>query len=221
VSSYTYSADGTLLIQRDAASNQDTLHLPWGEEVYLNTGNGTLSGNRYITAAPDGISIVHASSGAITYGLADTQHTATTDVAASNLAVTNRYYDPYGNPRGTTPSTWADPHAYLGEPQDSTTGLDLLGARQYDPTTGRFLSVDPVLESGDQRQMNGYSYGADDPVNETDPTGAMPSPGGPSCSSPQDCQTQKIRVAEVSIMLGIWHFLRTRSAGAVEAARAQ
>ena len=173
VSSYVYSADGTLLVQHDQASDQNTLYLPYGEEIYLNTGNGTLTGNRYITASPDGITIVHASSGAITYELTDTQHTATTDVAASNLAVINRYYDPYGNPRGTTPTTWADPHAYLGEPQDSITGLDLLGARQYDPTTGRFLSVDPVLESGDQRQMNGYSYAGDNPVDGTDPNGTM------------------------------------------------
>jgi RHS repeat-associated protein len=173
VSSYTYSADGTLLVEHDQASEQDTLYLPYGEQIYLNTGNGALTGNRYITASPDGITIVHASSGAITYELTDTQHTATTDVAASNLAVTNRYYDPYGNPRGTTPATWADPNAYLGQPQDTTTGLDLLGARQYDPTTGRFLSVDPVLEAGDQRQMNGYSYAGDNPVDSTDPTGTM------------------------------------------------
>ena len=90
-------------------SDQNTLYLPYGEEIYLNTGNGALTGNRYITAPPDGITIVHSSSGAITYEPTDTQHTATTDVAASNLAVTNRYYDPHGNPRGTTPTTWADP----------------------------------------------------------------------------------------------------------------
>jgi len=170
-STYLYDAGGTLLLQHDPASNQATLYLPFGEEIYLNTGNGAITGNRYITASPDGTTIVHAGSGAISYEATDAHHTATVEIAAANLAVTNRYYDPYGNPRGTVPTTWPDSHSYLGQPQDQTTGLDLLGARQYDPATGRFLSVDPVLESGDQRQMNGYSYSGDNPVNSSDPNG--------------------------------------------------
>jgi len=178
VSSYLYDASGNLLLQHDQASNQTTLYLPFGEEITLNTGSGTITGNRYITASPDGITIVHASSGVISYELSDRLHTATTEVAASNLAVTNRYFDPYGNPRGTVPTSWPDQHSFLGQPQDRTTGLDLLGARQYDPTTGRFLSVDPVLEVGDQRQMNGYAYSADDPVNGSDPTGMLFDGGG-------------------------------------------
>ena len=190
-SSYLYSADGSLLIQKDQADNQNILYLPYGEEIYLNTGNGTVTGNRFITASPDGVTIVHASSGAITYEAGDTHRTETVAVNASTLAVTNRYCDPFGNTRGTTPNTWPDAHSFLNQPKDATTGLDLLGARQYDPANGRFLTVDPVLESGDQRQMNGYSYGADDPINEADPTGQMPGRGGPPCGSPSDCQTQE------------------------------
>ncbi|MGN5380522.1 RHS repeat domain-containing protein [Streptomyces lasalocidi] len=63
------------------------------------------------------------------------------------MAVTRRYFDPYGNPRGPQPTTWADNHGYLGKPADPTTGLNLLGARNYDPVQGRFLTADPLMEA--------------------------------------------------------------------------
>ena len=86
---------------------------------------------------------------------------AETTIDANSLAVTRRYYDPYGNPLGTQPGTWISPdenHGLLGQPTDPGTGLDLLGARDYDPSEGRFLSPDPVFEAGDPNQMGGYTY---------------------------------------------------------------
>jgi RHS repeat-associated protein len=169
--SYTYAADGTLLLQRNPASKQTILYLPFGEEIHLDTGTGAVSGLRYYTDSPDGVAVVRSSSGSVGYELTDTMKSATSTVNASTLAVTRRYFDPYGNPRGSVPTSWPDQRGYLDQPQDSTTGLSLLGARNYDPTLGRFLSVDPLLENGDARQMNGYSYAADNPVNSSDPTG--------------------------------------------------
>jgi RHS repeat-associated protein len=120
---------------------------------------------------PDGIAIVRSSSSAVFYELADTLKTATTTVNMSSLALATRYYDPCGVPRGASPVSWPDQHGYLGKSVDPTTGLGLLGARQYDSALGRLLSVDPVLEQGDSHQMNGYSYNGDDPVNSSDPAG--------------------------------------------------
>ncbi len=54
-------------------------------------------------------------------------------------------------------------------------GLEVLGARVYDPTTRGFLSVDPldpVIGSG--WSGNPYSYAGNDPVHATDPTGLRP-----------------------------------------------
>ena len=183
-STYTYDASGTLLVQADPAADQTILYLPWGEQLTLDTGNGQVTGDRYYTESPDGLVIVRSSDGTITYEGDTPQGTATLEVNAATLAYTFRYYDPYGNLRGAPPTSWPDQHSYLGKPQDPTTGLDLLGAREYDPATGRFLSVDPQLEVGDQRQMNGYSYGADDPVNGTDPTGQRWLPPAGGCNGP-------------------------------------
>jgi len=55
----------------------------------------------------------------------------------------------------------------LGKPADATSGLNLLGARNYDPVTGRILSVDPLFESDDPNQMGGYGYAAGNPVSGT------------------------------------------------------
>lgn len=167
--SYVYDANGTLLAQHDPT--QTIVYLPFGEELHRVTATGAVSGLRYFTRSPDGVVVARSSSGAVSYELTDKLATATTSVAASGLAVTRRYVDPYGDPRGPVPASWPDQHAYLGRPADPSTGLDLLGARDYDPVTGRFLSVDPIVETGDPRQMNGYTYNADNPVNGADPTG--------------------------------------------------
>ncbi|RZU46275.1 RHS repeat-associated protein [Streptomyces sp. BK022] len=72
-------------------------------------------------------------------------------------------YDEYGNPEGETA---AARYGWLGTAQrsaDSVTGAVLMGVRLYDPTAGRFLSVDPVLGGND----DAYVYPAD-PVNQLD-----------------------------------------------------
>ena len=170
-SDYLYDADGNLLIQRDPGTT--TLYLDNGaEELQLNTSANTVSGTRYYSE-PDGTTVVRSSAGPLTYELGNQQGTSTETINAATLAVTRRYYDPYGNPRGSVPSSWADNRGFLNQPADATTGLDLLGARQYDPVTGRFLSVDSVFEAGDPRQMGGYSYAADNPASGSDPEGTM------------------------------------------------
>ncbi|MDN3263470.1 DNRLRE domain-containing protein [Streptomyces sp. CSDS2] len=71
--------------------------------------------------------------------------------------------DEYGNPRISQPATR---YNWLGAKQRSSetiTGATLMGARLYNPTTGRFLSIDPVYGGGDNR----YGYPGD-PVNQYD-----------------------------------------------------
>ncbi|MGW4806925.1 RHS repeat-associated core domain-containing protein [Kitasatospora sp. NPDC004272] len=168
-SGYLYDANGDLLIQRGPTGT--VLYLFGGaEQLTLDSTGQTVSGlRRYHN--PDGTTIVRSSSGTVTYQPANPQGTAQLQVDATTLAVTRRSFDPYGNPRGTQPSVWADNRGYLGKPADTTTGLDLLGARHYDPVLGRFLTADPVFEAGDPNQMGGYSYAGDNPVGGSDPNG--------------------------------------------------
>ena len=186
-SSYTYDASGNLLEQTSstgASAQTRILYLFGGaEQITQNVPNKSWTALRNY-AAPDGTTITRTSAGTLTYQIANAQGTAETAIDASSLAVTRRYYDPYGTPRGTAPATWIstdENHGYLGQPTDASSGLDLLGARNYDPTTGRFLSPDPVFEVGDPNQMGGYTYAADNPSTGSDPTGRearMPLPEG-------------------------------------------
>ncbi|MFJ2778805.1 ricin-type beta-trefoil lectin domain protein [Kitasatospora sp. NPDC087315] len=171
-SRYLYDASGGLLLQR--GPDGTVLYLFGGAEQLTLSADGTnLSGNRYYHQ-PDGTTAVRSSSGALTYQLSNPQNTATVQFDTTTKAFTRRAFDPYGTPRGPVPTSWADNRGYLGKPVDSSSGLNLLGARNYDPALGRFLTVDPVLMAGDPNQMGGYTYADNDPINLTDPNGLWP-----------------------------------------------
>jgi RHS repeat-associated protein len=182
-SSYTYDAAGNLIVEADPG--KVTYFADGGaEEIIYNTAASpaTVTAARFYPA-PDGTVVVRSSSAVISYETGNQQGTAQESVTASTQAITRRYYDPYGSPVGAVPVSWPDGNGFLGRPADPATSLDLLGARQYDAATGRFLSLDPVLEAGDPSQMGGYSYAADNPASGSDPTGLTPGiprpdPGG-------------------------------------------
>jgi RHS repeat-associated protein len=95
-------------------------------------------------------------------------------VDATTQAVTRRYTKPFGETRGAAPSAWPDDKGFLGKPTDADTGLTHIGTREYDPATGRFLPVDPVLAPDDHESLNGYAYANNTPVTLADPTGLRP-----------------------------------------------
>ncbi|MEV7677988.1 RHS repeat-associated core domain-containing protein [Streptomyces sp. NPDC088341] len=66
--------------------------------------------------------------------------------------------DPFGVARKKNAS-WLSHKGYIGGEDDNSTGLVQLGAREYDPRTGRFISPDPVLDIADPVQMNGGGGG--------------------------------------------------------------
>jgi RHS repeat-associated protein len=79
-------------------------------------------------------------------------------------------YDAWGVPADPAPANTAT-HRYTGKwnkDYDATAGVVLMGARLYDPSLGRFYSVDPV----DGGSLNGYDYAGQDPVNGYDLNGA-------------------------------------------------
>ncbi|WP_206685986.1 RHS repeat-associated core domain-containing protein [Kribbella qitaiheensis] len=79
--------------------------------------------------------------------------------------------------------TWSDTHGFLGKPEDKTTGLHHVGAREYDPTTGRFLSVDPLLDLTDPQSLLAYAYANNNPASLSDPNGTCAlMEGESSCS---------------------------------------
>jgi RHS repeat-associated protein len=167
-SNYTYDADGALLITADPGST--TLYLD-DEELALS--GGTVTGTRYYSIGDTTVATLTGAT-SVAYLIGDQQGTTTVAISASDLAVTRRYYDPYGNPIGTTPSSFpTGEKGFVGGADDTATGLTDLGAREYQPATGSFISADPILTPYDPQDLNAYAYAADNPATEADPTGAL------------------------------------------------
>ncbi|MFB8167419.1 RHS repeat-associated core domain-containing protein [Kitasatospora purpeofusca] len=165
---YVYDADGSQLVRRNPGKT--TINLANGDELVYDTVTKSLTASRYYSI-PGGITLVRQGGNVLTYQFADHHGSNSLAINARTLAENRRPTDPFGNPRGTQPSIWAGDHGFVGGTKDDITGLTNLGARQYQPTTGRFLSLDPVLDAGDPQQWNGYAYSENDPVNKSDPSG--------------------------------------------------
>ncbi|PBC75794.1 RHS repeat-associated protein [Streptomyces sp. TLI_235] len=164
---YLYDATGNQLIRRDPGKT--TINLGGGDELVYNTTAKTTTGVRYYQI-PAGVTLVRQG-GTSTYQISDHHGTGSLALDATTLAESRRPSDPFGNPRGTQPTTWAGDHGFVGGTKDDATGLTNLGAREYQPTTGRFLNPDPILAPDNPQQWNGYAYSNNDPVNLSDPSG--------------------------------------------------
>ncbi|MFJ3914167.1 polymorphic toxin-type HINT domain-containing protein [Streptomyces vinaceus] len=172
--SYLYDTGGNQLIRRDPGST--TLNLGT-DQITLDTATGKVSDVRTY-AAPGGLSITRtttAGKSAFTYQSSDHHGTGGVQFNATDLAQVRRASDPFGNDRGPQPApgAWAGDKGFVGGTKEKATGFTLLGAREYDPTTGRFLSPDPLIAAGDPQQWNAYAYSNNSPINQSDPSGLM------------------------------------------------
>ncbi|GAB3933048.1 hypothetical protein GCM10029976_039840 [Kribbella albertanoniae] len=175
---YVYDADGNLLVRRNPT--EVTVFL--GElEVTLNKATRKVQGKRQYSFNGQTIA-VRSDNGTPTSDLSwlvtDYHGTSQVAVNAATLTPTKRYAKPFGDPRGAEPTAWPDDNGFLNKPEDKVTGLTTVGAREYDPTIGRFISLDPLLDPNDPQQMLGYTYANDNPVSGSDPTGLINSDDG-------------------------------------------
>ena len=94
------------------------------------------------------------------------------------LTIEQHGFGPFGTPRG---AQWEDNGARLAssvtdrgftdhEHLDAHRLIHMNG-RAYDPRLGRFLSVDPLIQTADNRGLNPYSYVQNNPLSGTDPSG--------------------------------------------------
>jgi RHS repeat-associated protein len=173
---YAYDTTGNLLVRRDPG--QTTVFVG-DEQLVLDTSAGTVTGTRYYGIGGT-IIASRSSSGAVTDLIPDRQGTDQLAVNASTQAVARRQYLPFGQARGIAPPTWpGGDKGFVGGAPDPATQLENLGAREYDPATGRFLSPDPIFQATQPNLMGGYDYAGNDPTTMSDPTGMDPIPNCP------------------------------------------
>ncbi|GGZ37627.1 hypothetical protein GCM10010343_75800 [Streptomyces avidinii] len=179
--SFIYDTAGNRLLRKE--KDATTLYLPAGNELKLEK-TGTVTGTRYYG------DIAMRTGGKLTFTLADHHNTSTTQITAdATQTLTRRKTGLFGETRGTQPTTWTGEKTFVGGTKDNDSGLTHIGAREYDPLTGRFISVDPILDLTDSQQLHGYTYSANNPFTFSDPDGLKYYEGdsdGGFQSAPQD-----------------------------------
>ncbi|WP_281282207.1 polymorphic toxin-type HINT domain-containing protein, partial [Aliikangiella marina] len=181
------------------------------------TENGQTTHKAYV----DDIAVVSQAAGSssktTTYFHRDRLGSMIATVNSSGYVIKGHSYDPFGKPRDqrmrdnaysqvstnilsdTQTTRGFTDHEHLDDAQ-----LIHMNGRVYDYNLGRFMSVDPFIqEPGNSQSMNPYSYGMNNPLAGTDPSGyifemfAQQSSHDPHLSSREESRQSDIREASV------------------------
>jgi RHS repeat-associated protein len=169
---YSYDGDGNRI---DSSSGSMTTHYLWDQnnalpEVAIERDPSGALIRRYIY----GIARIAMTNPGGSYYFAYDGSGSVADLISSSGAPQWTYdYEPFGSLRTETqtdPSAPVNVIKFDGQMVDAS-GLYNLRARQYDPTTGRFLSLDPRQVGTSKPAEASYVYAENDPVALDDPTG--------------------------------------------------
>ncbi|HXB65962.1 MAG TPA: RHS repeat-associated core domain-containing protein [Solirubrobacteraceae bacterium] len=160
---YEYNGEGLRISQTISGS---TSYDAWdmSEELPLLLSDGT---NSYIYGPGDfPIEQINNTTSTVTYLHHDQAGSTRLLTGSTGKTEATFTYGPYGELTGST-GTATTPLGYDGQYTSSDTGLIYLRAREYDPKTAQFLSVDPLV----WLTRAPYTYAGDNPLNFGDPTG--------------------------------------------------
>lgn len=166
VTSFVYDPDGTRLIRKTPTNT--TLYIE-GHELTL-TGT-TLTTKRYYTLAGVTVAMRDSATGALSYLLGDQLGSTTVSVNASGGTPVVQRYLPYGAPRSVSGGSAVTDRGWIGQTKDTSTGLQYLNARYYDPAIGRFTVPDPMANLDAVGSLDRYGYGLGSPATLSDPSG--------------------------------------------------
>jgi RHS repeat-associated protein len=152
---YIYSFDGRLLAEYDVLGNWVKDYIYFGGQLVAEQRAGALY--YYASDQIRSTRIVTDSSGNVVYSAA---------------------HEPYGGIQKTWVTNYDPELKFSGKERDAESGLDYFGARYYDRTQYRFLSVDPIfsqfLGQFEPQKLNRYLYCFNNPVSMFDPSGRWP-----------------------------------------------
>ena len=174
----SYAYNGEALRTSETISGT-TSYLAWdmAEELPLILANGTYS----FIYGPGDLPIEQINTEGKAAYLHHDQAGSTRLITGSTGTVEGKCtYAAYGAP--TCEGTATTPLGYDGQYTNTDTGLIYLRAREYDPTTAQFITVDPFVEA----TRAPYGFGAQTPLTFGDPTGFFSLPLVGSISSDAD-----------------------------------
>ncbi|MGY3214563.1 DUF6443 domain-containing protein [Mucilaginibacter sp. HD30] len=94
--------------------------------------------------------------------------------SGGNTATQVDDYMPFGLDLAVVANSPKNQYLYNGKEWQDGISLYDYGARFYDPVIGRWTSVDPSAEEGDQESLTPYQYGLNNPIRYDDPDGRCP-----------------------------------------------
>jgi RHS repeat-associated protein len=172
VASYSNGAETTLyvggLLEKESTTSTGKTH--WRHYVPTPTGTTIV-----VSRNSDASTSTH-------YQLTDHIGSGDAVLDASGNLVARESFAAFGARRGGNWSSGATPdwtgiagtsrHGYTGHEHLDNLALIHMNGRVYDPMTGRFMSVDPVVgDLGDSQAVNPYSYVGNRPLTYIDPSG--------------------------------------------------
>jgi RHS repeat-associated protein len=131
---------------------------------------------RYYTLGSTVVAVRDSATTQLSYLLGDQLGSTTTAVNSSTGATQTQRFLPYGAPRSG--SIAATDRGWIGQTKDSSTGLQYLNARYYDPVIGRFTATDLLADLSSPGTLDAYGYSSGSPVTLSDPTGLLNELGG-------------------------------------------
>ena len=169
VATYAYSGSG---LRQSKTVRGTTTQFAWDESaelpLLLQEKAGSANPTSYIYG-PGELPLEQIDSGGKVHYYHHDQLGSTRAITSMTGAVDASYaYNPYGKITAST-NAGAITNALLfdGQYTDAETGYQYLRARYYDPSTGEFLSSDPLAEV----TLEPFSYASNDPLDGVDPSG--------------------------------------------------
>jgi RHS repeat-associated protein len=106
-----------------------------------------------------------------TWIMGDHLGSASVTLNSSGAIIGQARYMPYGETRWAT-GLITTSRRYADQIQDANLGMYVMGAREYDPLIGRWLSADTLVpQPGNPQSFNRYAYVLGNPIRNSDPTG--------------------------------------------------
>lgn len=163
--SYSTNGLGERVMKSSAASaiilTQDKNGNVTGE---YNANNAPIQETIYLGNMPVGV----LKGSTLYYVNADNLGAPRTVTTTTGVPVWTWNHEPFGSTQPVVNSSFAYNNRFPGQIYDAETGLYHNNARDYDPTTGRYIESDPIGLTGGN---NTYSYVRGDPVGLIDPSG--------------------------------------------------
>ena len=157
-----YGPGGQRLIRK--AGPTITLYLGGLVEITSLPATGVVTAKRYYTNGGETVAVRSYSD--VDVMVSNPQNTTAVTASNYNADWQLQHYLPYGAKRGGDTLNPTE-RGFLGQTEDDAVSLVYLNNRHYDPATGTFLSVDPLVS----KTGFPYMYGDANPVSKSDPGG--------------------------------------------------